>query len=72
MEIKVLKNTKGTAGKLVHCNFNGETMQITEMASVDERDIPRQRRNGESEDWRRRGWHRRVHCQCQTDNTATH
>lgn len=30
MKIKVLKNTKGRAGFIIDCNFNGETMQITE------------------------------------------
>jgi len=28
--IKVLKNTKGRSGIVVECNFNGETMQLTE------------------------------------------
>lgn len=32
MKIKILKNTKGRAGAIVDCNFNGETMRITEKA----------------------------------------
>lgn len=32
MMIKVLKNTKGISGAKVECNFNGETMQLTERA----------------------------------------
>ena len=28
--IKVLKNTKGRSGIVVECNFDGETMQLTE------------------------------------------
>jgi hypothetical protein len=32
--LKVLKNTKGTAGGIVKCNFNGETMLIAEQANV--------------------------------------
>ncbi len=31
--LKVLKNTKGRAGIRVECNFNGETMQLTERST---------------------------------------
>lgn len=32
LKIKVLKNTKGCSGGIIDCNFNGETMRITELA----------------------------------------
>lgn len=32
LHLKVLKNTKGTGGLHIQCNFNGETMVITERA----------------------------------------
>lgn len=44
LNAKILKNTKGTAGKIIQCNFHGATMQITERAKyMDPLDIPRNR-----------------------------
>lgn len=34
LQLKILKNTKGYAGDIVSCNFDGETMRITERSSV--------------------------------------
>lgn len=38
LKLKVLKNTKGRPGFEVNCNFNGETMLITELAKISEAD----------------------------------
>jgi len=37
MKLKVLKNTKGRAGFIVHCDFNGETLTINEIAKQENR-----------------------------------
>ncbi len=40
MWLKILKNTKGSSGKLIECNFDGPTLRITEKAKITEADIP--------------------------------
>lgn len=35
MKIKVLKNTKGRAGRVIDCNYDGEKMTITEKARIE-------------------------------------
>lgn len=45
LKIKVLKNSNGSAGKVLTCNFCGETMRITERAIIDFEDIPQRIRN---------------------------
>ena len=40
IHLKVLKNTKGVGGWEILCNFDGETMRITERSKIDDRDIP--------------------------------
>lgn len=41
LKIKVLKNSNGTAGKVITCNYEGSTMRITEQSPIDPADIPR-------------------------------
>lgn len=41
MHIKVLKSSKGSAGKVIDCNFTGENMRITECSKVADVDVPR-------------------------------
>lgn len=43
LKIKVLKNSHGRAGKVITCNYHGETMRITEQAPIDPADVPRPR-----------------------------
>jgi len=40
MEVKVLKSTKGGAGLIVHCNFDGSRMRITERSKISDEDVP--------------------------------
>lgn len=40
LHLKVLKNTKGTGGAIIQCNFNGETMRITERSTISDEDVP--------------------------------
>lgn len=40
MVVKVLKSTKGGAGKEVKCNYNVDTLAITERSRFDDADIP--------------------------------
>lgn len=40
LHLKVLKNTKGKSGLVVHCNFFGERMHISEKSKIDDADIP--------------------------------
>lgn len=42
LHLKVLKNTKGFSGKEVLCNFDGETMTITERAETEAPEQPEQ------------------------------
>jgi hypothetical protein len=34
MYLRILKNTKGTAGRTVECNYDGERLKITELAKM--------------------------------------
>lgn len=45
LKIKVLKNSHGLTGKVITCNYHGETMRITEQAVIDPEDIPKRVRN---------------------------
>lgn len=36
MNVKILKNTRGQAGRCIECNFHGETMRITERSNAEE------------------------------------
>lgn len=45
LKIKVLKNSNGKPGKVVECNYHGDTMRITEKAIIDFADIPQRIRN---------------------------
>ena len=38
--LKICKNTKGRSGHKIECNFNGETMKITEKSRIDPEDVP--------------------------------
>lgn len=40
MKIKILKNTKGSSGKIINCNFDGDQMLISERAKFSGDDIP--------------------------------
>ena len=40
MKVKVLKSTKGGGGRIVECNFTGDTLRITERSRINEQDIP--------------------------------
>jgi hypothetical protein len=40
LNLKVLANTKGLAGKQIVCNFDGERMTITERSPVSDEDVP--------------------------------
>lgn len=40
LKVKILKNTKGRPGLIVTCDFDGETMKITNEAKVDREDVP--------------------------------
>jgi replicative DNA helicase len=36
----ILKNTKGRSGATIDCNFDGETMVITEKSKIEDEDVP--------------------------------
>lgn len=38
--VRVLKNTKGISGQTIPCNFNGETMRVTERSKIADSDVP--------------------------------
>lgn len=40
MIVKVLKNTKGTTGHEIECNFDGARMSITEKSKISDSDVP--------------------------------
>ncbi len=41
LRIKILKNTKGRAGKIIDCDLNGENLRITERSKISDSDIPK-------------------------------
>lgn len=45
MEVKVLKSTKGGAGLIIHCNFDGSKMRITERSKISDDDVPSKSEN---------------------------